>query len=372
MGHTDERTFDVSSAQANKRRGAGEASPTTMPTSQSGAATPMNVIVRVAIIAVTIVLFLHSSVHAMLGHRDIAVLSALATPLGISSWGFARAGHHEAAIMLLSGVLLTVVTLALMLNPLGVHDVSIVAYGGIVLVASLLLSRPNFLVITALTMGSAATVFALDITGHTQSVVSRMSEWPQLGIFLVLTTAFAVIGRVASETLFGSLGALHLAAAGDPVTGLANRAGFFTRGKTLLEAAQAAQSPCALVLADLDGFRRLKVVVGYSATDRVVAEVARRLREIAGDHLLARLAEDEFAVLARGMDEGQAADLARRVHDALIFEYSGVAVRCAVGFSRFPRDGDHLDSLLLAAEGSLLGAKSNSEGTRLAGPADRI
>ncbi|HUJ01455.1 MAG TPA: diguanylate cyclase, partial [Usitatibacter sp.] len=246
-----------------------------IPTSQPGAATPMDVIVRVAIVAVTIALFFHSSLHAMLGHRDIAVLSALATPLGISAWGFARAGHHEAAIMLVSGVLLAVVTFGLVLNPLGVHDVSIVAYGGIVLVASLLLSRRNFLAVTALTMACAGIVFALDITGHTRSVVSRMSEWSQLAIFLVLTAAFATIGRVASETLFGSLGALRLAAAGDAVTGLANRAGFVVNAATLLTAARAKHGTCALVLADLDGFRRLRVVMGHAAADQVIAESGR-------------------------------------------------------------------------------------------------
>jgi diguanylate cyclase (GGDEF)-like protein len=335
-------------------------------------ASPIAVIVRVAIIAVTIGLFLHSSLHAMLGHRDIAVLSALATPLGISSWGFARAGHHEAAIMLLSGVLLTVVTLVLMLNPLGVHDVLITAYGGIVLVASLLLSRPSFIVITALTMIAATAVFALDMTGHTKSLIAHGPEWPQLGVFLVVTAVFAAIGRVASETLFGSLGALRLAAAGDAVTGLANRPGFFAQGAALLTRARAGGESCALVLADLDGFRRLKVVVGYAATDRVVAEVGKRLAQLPGAHLIARIAEDEFAVLAKVDREGMAADLARKVHQALEFEFSGVSVRCAVGFSRFPRDGDDLDALLLAAEGSLIEAKAAVGGERLAGPADRI
>ncbi|HSN19461.1 MAG TPA: GGDEF domain-containing protein [Usitatibacter sp.] len=332
----------------------------------------MTIIVRVAIIAVTIALFVHSSLHAMLGHRDIAVLSALATPLGISSWGFARAGHHEAAIMLLSGVLLTVVTLVLMLNPLGVHDVAITAYGGIVLVAALLLSRPNFLVITGLTMIAAAAVFALEMTGHTRSVVKLASEWPQLATFFLVTIVFATIGRVASETLFGSLGILRLAAVGDPVTGLANRDGFIAKATALLRAARADNRPCALVLADLDGFRRIKVVVGYAAADRVVAEAARRLAAIAGGHLVGRIADDEFALLARGVEGDAAVGLAREVRQALEFDFSGVAVRCAVGFARFPRDGDDVDALLLAAEGSLLSAKSAVGGERLAGPADRI
>lgn len=341
--------------------------------SSSANATPMTVIVRWAIVVVTVALFLYSTVHAMLGHRDIAVLAALATPLGISAWGFARAGHNEASVMMLSCVLITVVSLILFLNPLGVHDVAITGYAGVVVVGSLLLSRRNFVMITALTLVAAAGVFALDMTGHSHSRFARESEWVQLFGLLVVIAVFGSIGRVTSETLFGSLGAMHLAAVGDPVTGLANRRGFLAQAATLLQMARGQPSACALVLADLDGFRRLKVVVGYAATDRVLAEAARRIATVAPEHLVARIGEDEFAVLARGLaDEAAAQGLARKVHEALNFDFSGVAVRCAVGFSRFPRDGDGVDALLLAAESSLLSAKAAIDGERLAGPGDRI
>jgi diguanylate cyclase (GGDEF)-like protein len=332
----------------------------------------MTRIVRVAIIVVTLALFVDSTFNALLGRREIAVVLALATPLGISAWGFARAGHHEAAMVMLSCVLITVVTLILVLNPLGVHDVAITAYGGIVLVAALLLSRPGFYGVTGLTLVAAAGAFALDITGHTHSEIARHSSWPQFATFLLVTCAFAVIGRVASEVLFGTLGAARLAAAGDSLTGLANRAGFLAQAGTRL-AEQRGQPGCtALVMADLDGFRRLKVVVGYAAADRVVMEVARRLASVAPGHLVARIGADEFAVLAGLPDEESARRLAAAVHGALAFDYSGVAVRCAVGYARFPRDGDHAEGLLLAAESALLGAQGAEAGARLAGPADRI
>jgi diguanylate cyclase (GGDEF)-like protein len=318
----------------------------------------MALIVRVAIVAVTIALFVNSSLHAMLGHRDIAVLSALAAPLGISAWGFARAGHHEAAVMLLSSVLLVVVTLELVLNPLGVHDVSITAYGGIVLLASLLLSRRNFIVVTALTMAAATAAFALDITGHSHSVVSRLSAWWQLAVFALITSVFAVIGRVAAEALFGSLGDAQRAAAGDALTGLANRAGFEARATRTLKKAAAGGGSCVLLLVQLEGYRRLRVMVGSSASDRMLAEAARRIASVIGDELVGRVSDAEFAVLARDLpDDGGDEELARTLRQALDFEFSGIAVRCTVGFGRFPRDADHLDALLLAAEASLLAAQ---------------
>src|SRR4030095_6834382 len=66
---------------------------------------PMTAIVRIAVIGVTAALFLGSAVNAVGGNRDLAILFALAAPLGISAWGFARGGHNEAAIALLCTVL---------------------------------------------------------------------------------------------------------------------------------------------------------------------------------------------------------------------------------------------------------------------------
>jgi diguanylate cyclase (GGDEF)-like protein len=336
------------------------------------ASAPMTAIVRVAIVAVTIALFLGSTVNMLLGNREIAVLMALATPLGISAWGFAHAGHNEHAMVLLSCVLITVVTLILIRNPLGVHDVALTAYSGIILAGALLLSRRSFVAIAALAMFAAVSVFVLDMHGYTQSRIASHSSWGQLANFLIITTVFATIGRVTAEQLFWSVGTAQVASVGDPVTGLVNRPGFHTEGALRL-AAQRGKTGCAvLVLADLDGFSRVNVVIGHSAGDRVLHEAARRIAEMSGSHLAARIGDDEFAVLAVGLaDEAAAIAFAREVHEALDFEFSGVSVRNAAGYARFPRDAHGLEPLLLAAESSLVSAKG--QGTeRLAGPADRI
>jgi diguanylate cyclase (GGDEF)-like protein len=341
-------------------------------TSTPSAATPMTTIVRVAIIAVTAALFLGSSLNMMLGNRDIAVVMALATPLGISAWGFARAGHNEHAMVLLSCVLITVVTLILIRNPLGVHDVAITAYSGIILAGALLLSRGSFFAIAGLATLAAVGAFVLDMNGYTQSRIAGHSTWGQLVNFLIITAVFATIGRVAAEQLFGSLGNAQRASGADPVTGLANRPGFLAQGAARLIAEKGKPGCTALVLADLAGFRRVNLVIGHGAGDRVLHESARRLRELPDAHLVGRIGDDEFAVLAVALADEAAADaFARRVHATLEYEFSGVAVRSATGYARFPRDAHAIEPLLLAAESSLLSAKEQ-ETRRFAGPADRI
>jgi diguanylate cyclase (GGDEF)-like protein len=335
----------------------------------------MTAIVRMAVIVVTLALFLGSTLNAVTGQRDLAVLFALATPLGISAWGFARAGHNEPAIVLLCSVLITVVTMVLILSPFGVHDVAITAYGGVILVGALLLSRRAFYALLALVLIAASVAFGMDLNGLTRSVVTRYDSWASYVEFLVIVTVFAALGRRSAEILFGSVGDAHRATIDDPVTGLANRPGFLEHAAARLKAMHGSPTCSVLVLADLDGFRRVNIVIGHRAGDGVLREASERVRKAIGaGHLLGRIGDDEFAVLGLGLtDEPLAEEFARAVHDALQFEFSGVSVRASVGYARFPRDAHGLESLLLAAEGSLTNAKDHvHEVERFAGPADRI
>lgn len=333
----------------------------------------MTAIVRVAIIVVTLALFFATSFNALQGNRDIAILLALATPLGISAWGFARAGHNEAAMGLLCCVLVTVVTLILVLSPLGVHDVAITAYGGVVLVGALVLSRRAFLAIVVLTFVASTTAFVVDLNGYSRSQIGQHTAWAQYVDFLVITAVFAVLGRVAAEQLFGSLGDAHHASSRDSATGLLNRTGFMMAAAMRLRAAQAKGQFALLVVADLDAFRRVNLVIGHQAADNVLAEAARRVALAAGyqEHVVGRIGDDEFAVLGIGMDEEGAEAFARRLHASLNFEFLGVSVRSAAGYSRFPRDAHGIEALMLGAQSGVANAKAR-EDDRLSGPAERI
>src|SRR4051812_46206545 len=176
---------------------------------------PLTAIVRVAVIVVTIALFLGSTLNVMGGQRDLAVIFALATPLGISAWGFARGGHNEAALVLLCAVLTVVTTLVLVLNPRGANAIAVTAYGGIILTGALLLSRRAFYLLLGLVLIAASIAFVVDIFGLSSRRMGPHSDWAQYLEFLVITGVFASLGRFSAEALMGSLGDLNRAAVAD-------------------------------------------------------------------------------------------------------------------------------------------------------------
>ena len=307
---------------------------------------PMTAIVRVAVVVTTIALFASSMFSALQGQQEIGILLALATPLGLSAWGFARAGHNEAAIGLLCCVIITVVTLILVLNPLGVHDMAVTVYGGVVLIGALLLSRRAYYAIVIFTLLAATAAFVTELTGYSRSQVAHITAWPQYVDFIVIIAVFVVMGRTAALQLFGSLGDAHYASARDTTTGLLNRSGFMMTSAMRLREAQASAGFGVLVVADLDKFRRINLVVGHSAADHLLAEVGRRLALVGGvgENVVGRIGDDEFAVLAVGVTEAQAAAFAHDVHASMNFDHLGVTLRCAVGLcalsARRPRHRD--------------------------------
>lgn len=341
--------------------------------SEGPAKRPIAAIVRVAVVTVTLALFFSSLFNAVLGFRDIAIILALATPLGLSAWGFSRAGQHEAAIVLLCCVLVVVVTLILVMNPLGVHDMAITAYGGVVLVGALLLSRRAFFAIVFLTIVAASLAFWAELLGFGRSRFSGLGGWPQYVDFLVITAVFAIIGRYASEHLLGTLGDAHDATSIDGVTSLLNRRAFLMSASMRLRLAQERGEFAMLLVVDIDGFRRINLVIGQQAADNVLAEVGRRVSLLDRDnqYLVGRTGDDEISILAAGVPEDGIAALARSFHAVTNFDYLGVSVRSAAGYARFPRDAHGIEPLMLAAQSGVGHAKADPD-ERLSGPADRI
>ncbi|WJH34657.1 GGDEF domain-containing protein [Paenibacillus sp. CC-CFT747] len=90
----------------------------------------------------------------------------------------------------------------------------------------------------------------------------------------------------------------------DPLTGLPNRLSFVKELESRLEQSRLNSGFVALLVVDLDRFKRINDTVGHPRGDEALMESARRLEAcLDANGMLARLGGDEFGILLSGLEE---------------------------------------------------------------------
>ena len=150
----------------------------------------------------------------------------------------------------------------------------------------------------------------------------------------------------------------------DVLTGLPNRTLFHDRLEQALAVAGRHEDGVAVLFIDLDRFKDVNDTLGHDFGDKLLTEMAVRLRDATRDtDTAARLGGDEFGVIQTGLEEAdQAAVLAQRVIDALAkpIQLAGrtLFVTASVGVTLFPEDGKEPEALLKNADLAMYAAKS--------------
>lgn len=105
----------------------------------------------------------------------------------------------------------------------------------------------------------------------------------------------------------------------DDLTDLCTRASFYEHLSRALSRARRRGSEVALLFIDLDDFKLVNDSLGHQQGDRVLREVAQRLKEcLRGSEMAARIGGDEFAVVLEDVaDAGTAARVAERCQERL-------------------------------------------------------
>lgn len=104
----------------------------------------------------------------------------------------------------------------------------------------------------------------------------------------------------------------------DPLTGMLNRKALAARLEELAQQSTITSQPVAMIVGDIDSFKRINDTIGHTAGDAVLQEVAYTLRkELRAYDLAYRLGGEEFLILLPGSGEGQGLEMAERLRRAV-------------------------------------------------------
>ncbi len=156
---------------------------------------------------------------------------------------------------------------------------------------------------------------------------------------------------------------LETMATTDALTGLLNRRAMLESGTRKIAAATRFNRALAILVVDIDLFKRVNDTYGHDMGDVVIkglAEILRRQKRGTDD--VARFGGEEFVVLCEETDEKGGLLLAERIRDELgktTFRTpkGGLSVTCSIGLATFPDAGADWDSLFRAADEALYASK---------------
>ncbi len=150
----------------------------------------------------------------------------------------------------------------------------------------------------------------------------------------------------------------------DALTNLPNRVLFKDRlEQALAFANRLKHQNVAVLFMDLDRFKFINDTLGHDTGDKLLQEVAVRLRDcIRASDTVARLGGDEFTILLPEVDHAdQALLVASKVLDAMKQPYllagQELFVTVSIGISMFPKDGGDVDTLMKNADAAMYHVK---------------
>jgi PAS domain S-box-containing protein/diguanylate cyclase (GGDEF)-like protein len=149
----------------------------------------------------------------------------------------------------------------------------------------------------------------------------------------------------------------------DLLTELPNRVQLISHLEETIERSGSGTDGVALMMLSVDRFSEIQEGVGIAGADDLLKKVAVRLGSAAGaGNLIARIADDSFAIVIPQADAERAHELAKRIQRAMTdpFELAGVPldVRTTSGIALFPAHGASADALIRRSDIAVRRARS--------------
>ena len=154
----------------------------------------------------------------------------------------------------------------------------------------------------------------------------------------------------------------------DPLTKLPGREAFDDRLMQALNQSQRFKKSFAVILLDIHEFRVLNEAQGYETGDKILIEVAKRLKSVIRQiDTMTRYAGDTFVFLLPQLAMPEtAAYVAQRLLDSIVqpfkIDTKNIFITASIGVSIYPSDGQDIKTLLLNANNALHQAKICGQG----------
>ncbi|MBT6276202.1 MAG: GGDEF domain-containing protein [Chromatiales bacterium] len=161
---------------------------------------------------------------------------------------------------------------------------------------------------------------------------------------------------------------LSVLARNDDLTGLDNRREGMRRVHAMIEQSERASRPCAVLLMDIDHFKKVNDTHGHESGDRVLKQVAATIKDTLRDYdVCYRLGGEEFAAGLPDTSLEIAAVVAERIRAACAAQLVSsirageppLQVTMSLGVAAYPEHGRVVDELLRKSDAALYEAKGN-------------
>lgn len=157
----------------------------------------------------------------------------------------------------------------------------------------------------------------------------------------------------------------------DGLTGLPNRSLLQDRFHQAMSQAERRHKPLALLLLDLDKFKRVNDELGHASGDKLLQAVALRLSKgIRGADTVCRYGGDEFVILLPEIDSpaiatALVAEISGRLSEPYIIDGHEIHTAVSIGVAVCPVDGQTFDDLMKQADIAMYRAKDAGHGTSI-------
>ncbi|MBZ5614931.1 MAG: GGDEF domain-containing protein [Acidobacteriia bacterium] len=148
----------------------------------------------------------------------------------------------------------------------------------------------------------------------------------------------------------------------DYLTGLPNARSLFLHLDREIARCKRANLPLAVFVSDLNGFKQVNDRFGHFQGNKLLQMFAEALKDSCREYdYAARMGGDEFVVVAAGLAQDAAAEMARRLETIIAEVGKNVCnedlVSVSIGQAFYPADGRNAEHLLAEADRRMYGAK---------------